>query len=95
MMYRKYSKLSHNNFKLFFILEFETILTSLELKRKEKNKKIYQLVNAEQTRIEKILQKIVDKESGKLSETDNSITEDNPVGRKFIFALDFASFIDF
>ena len=87
--FRKYSKLSHNNFKLFFILEFETILTSLELKRKEKNKKIYQLVNAEQTRIEKILQKIVDKESGKLSETDNSITEDNPVGRKFIFALDF------
>ena len=70
-------------------------MTSLELKRKEKNKKIYQLVNAEQTRIEKILQKIVDKESGKLSETDNSITEDNPVGRKFIFEHRFCKFCRF
>ena len=55
-------------------------MTSLEIKRVEKKK--YQLDNAEQQRIEKILQKAVDKETGKLSDNDDSLTEDNPEGRK-------------
>jgi len=58
--------------------EFETILTSLELKRKDKKK--FLLDNAEQERIENILKKAVDKESGKLSQVDAGITEDNPDG---------------
>ena len=61
-------------------LEFETILTSLELKRKDKKK--FLLDNAEQERIENILKKAVDKESGKLSQVDAGITEDNPDGRE-------------
>ena len=65
----------------FYLSEFETILTSLEIKRVEKKK--YQLDNAEQQRIEKILQKAVDKETGKLSDNDDSLTEDNPEGREY------------
>ena len=65
-----------------FFLEFETILTSLELKRKDKKK--FLLDNAEQERIENILKKAVDKESGKLSQVDAGITEDNPDGRELI-----------
>ena len=65
----------------FNFSEFETILTSLEIKRVEKKK--YQLDNAEQQRIEKILQKAVDKETGKLSDNDDSLTEDNPEGREY------------
>merc|ERR1712156_1359699 len=58
--------------------EFLTILTSVELKRKEK--KTFQLPQDELQRIEKILKKAFDKESGKLSENDLSLTEDNPDG---------------
>ena len=72
------------NFFSYFS-EFETILTSLEIKRVEKKK--YQLDNAEQQRIEKILQKAVDKETGKLSDNDDSLTEDNPEGRKYLFLI--------
>ena len=60
--------------------EFETILTSVELVRKDK--KLFQLPKEENQRIEKILKKAVDKETGKLSEDDESLTEDNPDGRK-------------
>ena len=67
----------------FSLLEFETILTSLELKRKDKKK--FLLDNAEQERIENILKKAVDKESGKLSQVDAGITEDNPDGRECWF----------
>ena len=55
-------------------------MTSLELKRKEK--KQFLLDNAEQERVENILRKAVDKESGKLSQVDAGITEDNPDGRE-------------
>ena len=78
-----FSAKSQKSILRFFFLhfsEFETILTSLEIKRVEKKK--YQLDNAEQQRIEKILQKAVDKETGKLSDNDDSLTEDNPEGRK-------------
>ena len=79
---RKSSK--YLNFFSYFS-EFETILTSLEIKRVEKKK--YQLDNAEQQRIEKILQKAFDKETGKLSENDDSLTEDNPEGREYYYSL--------
>ena len=79
---------------LRYISEFETILTSLEIKRVEKKK--YQLDNAEQQRIEKILQKAVDKETGKLSDNDDSLTEDNPEGRKYFwFSLVFKAIWNF
>ena len=69
--------------KIFCLfLEFETILTSLELNRKDKKK--FLLDNAEQERIENILKKAVDKESGKLSQVDAGFTEDNPDGRELI-----------
>ena len=74
-------KVLNIEFFLLFFSEFETILTSLEIKRVEKKK--YQLDNAEQQRIEKILQKAVDKETGKLSDNDDSLTEDNPEGREY------------
>jgi hypothetical protein len=53
-------------------------LTTVELEKKDK--KMFQLPPDELVRIEKILKKAVDKESGKLSESD--LTEDNPDGRK-------------
>ena len=55
-------------------------MTSVELNRKDKKR--FQLPQDELQRIEKILKKAVDKESGKLSENDVSLTEDNPDGRK-------------
>ena len=47
---------------------------------------MYKLPKSEDERIRNILKRAVDKESGKLSEKDVSLTEDNPDGRK-IFAL--------
>ena len=44
---------------------------------------MFKLEESENQRINKILQKAVDKETGKLSEDDESLTEDNPDGRKF------------
>ena len=71
---------------IFFCLpEFLTILTSVELNKKEK--KIFQLPQEELQRIENILKKAIDKESGKLSENDTSLTEDNPDGREYLFFL--------
>ena len=64
----------------YYFIEFETILTSVELEKKDK--KTFKLDESENQRIKKILQKAVDKETGKLSEDDESLTEDNPDGRK-------------
>ena len=66
--------------RVFNLAEFETILTSVELEKKDK--KTFKLEESENQRINKILQKAVDKETGKLSEDDESLTEDNPDGRK-------------
>ena len=44
---------------------------------------MFKLHESELQRINKILQKAVDKETGKLSEDDESLTEDNPDGRKY------------
>ena len=55
-------------------------MTSVELEKKDK--KTFKLDESENQRINKILQKAVDKETGKLSEDDDSLTEDNPDGRK-------------
>ena len=60
--------------------DFETILTSVELERHDK--KTFKLTSTEKSRIEKILQRAVDKEEGKLDESSVSISEDNPDGRK-------------
>ena len=49
----------------------------------KKDKKLFLLPESENQRIEKILKKAFDKESGKLSENDDSLTEDNPEGRKY------------
>lgn len=70
----------------FDFVEFETILTSVELEKKDK--KMFKLEESENQRINKILQKAVDKETGKLSE-DESLTEDNPDGRKLTSMLSF------
>ena len=51
---------------------------------KRKEKKTFQLPQDELQRIEKILKKAFDKESGKLSENDLSLTEDNPDGREYL-----------
>ena len=47
---------------------------------------MFKLEESENQRINKILQKAVDKETGKLSE-DESLTEDNPDGRKLTSML--------
>ena len=70
----------------FDFVEFETILTSVELEKKDK--KMFKLEESENQRINKILQKAVDKETGKLSE-DESLTEDNPDGRKLTSKISF------
>jgi hypothetical protein len=59
--------------------EFGTILTSVEL-NKQKGKKLFQLSKSELDRIENILKKAIDKETGKLKLNDKSLTEDNPDG---------------
>merc|ERR1712029_735275 len=56
--------------------DFETILTSVELDKHDK--KTFKLPTEEKDRIEKILQRAVDREAGKLDEND--ISEDNPDG---------------
>ena len=65
------------------ILEFVTILTSVELDKH--GKKMFKLPKSEEERINNILKRAFDKESGKLNENDVRLTEDNPDGRKFIF----------
>ena len=72
----------------FDFVEFETILTSVELEKKDK--KMFKLEESENQRINKILQKAVDKETGKLSE-DESLTEDNPDGRKLTSKISFSN----
>ena len=74
-------------FKLFcvHILEFATILTSVELDKH--GKKMFKLPKAEEDRINNILKRAFDKESGKLDESDVRLTEDNPDGRKYISKL--------
>ena len=52
---------------------------------KQKGKKLFQLSNSELVRIENILKKAIDKETGKLKLNDKSLTEDNPDGRKCTF----------
>lgn len=76
MVYKSNSTDHLFNFKL----EFETILTSVYLGKH--GKKMYKLAKSEEERIRNILKRAFDKESGKLSEKDVSLTEDNPDGRK-------------
>ena len=54
---------------------------------KQKGKKLFQLSKSELVRIENILKKAIDKETGKLKLNDASLTEDNPDGRKCTFSL--------
>ena len=75
---------------IFTIAEFETILTSVDMDRH--GKKMYKLPKSEDERIRNILKRAVDKESGKLSEKDVSLTEDNPDGRKIIYISNLATF---
>ena len=56
--------------------EFETILTSVELEKFEKKK--FKLPKEELERVERLLKRSRDKESGKLNPED--ISEDNPDG---------------
>ena len=72
------------NLYFFRISAFGTILTSVEL-NKQKGKKLFQLSKSELVRIENILKKAIDKETGKLKLNDKSLTEDNPDGRKCTF----------
>lgn len=58
--------------------EFETILTSVELKKEEKKK--FKLPKEEQDRVERLIQRTKDKESGKL--TNAELDELNPDGCK-------------
>ena len=43
---------------------------------------MYKLPKSEEERIQNILKRAFDKESGKLNEKDVRLTEDNPDGRK-------------
>ena len=79
------------NFYFFRISAFGTILTSVEL-NKQKGKKLFQLSKSELVRIENILKKAIDKETGKLKLNDKSLTEDNPDGRKCTFKTIFRLF---
>ena len=67
------------------ISEFATILTSVELDKH--GKKMFKLPKSEEDRINNILKRAFDKESGKLDESDVRLTEDNPDGRKYILKL--------
>merc|ERR1719400_1663463 len=58
--------------------EFATILTSVELDKH--GKKMFKLPKSEEDRINNILKRAFDKESGKLDESDVRLTEDNPDG---------------
>ena len=49
---------------------------------KKHGKKMFKLPKSEEERIHNILKRAFDKESGKLSDKDVSITEDNPDGCK-------------
>ena len=60
--------------------EFETILTSVELDRAE-DKKSFKLPSGELERIERLLKRSFEKESGKL-DSESEMTEDNPDGCK-------------
>ena len=73
-----------NSILLNFI-EFETILTCVELNKH--GKKMFKLPKSEEERIKNILKRAFDKESGKLNENDVRLTEDNPDGRKTIFLI--------
>ena len=53
---------------------------------------MYKLPKSEDERIRNILKRAVDKESGKLSEKDVSLTEDNPDGRKISAISSFNEF---
>ena len=48
---------------------------------------MFKLPKSEEERINNILKRAFDKESGKLNENDVRLTEDNPDGRKFISLL--------
>ena len=48
---------------------------------------MFKLPKAEEDRINNILKRAFDKESGKLDESDVRLTEDNPDGRKYILKL--------
>lgn len=74
------------------LVDFETILTSVELKKapesadtvssekKSSKKRMFILSEQELERIQRLLKRSVDKESGKLD--DMELSEDNPDGRK-------------
>lgn len=63
-----------------FFLEFETILTSVELDKLEKKR--FRLPKEESDRILRLLKRSVDKETGKLPGA-SELSEDNPDGRKY------------
>ena len=48
---------------------------------------MFKLPKSEEDRINNILKRAFDKESGKLDESDVRLTEDNPDGRKYILNL--------
>ena len=54
---------------------------------KKHGKKMFKLPKSEEERIHNILKRAFDKESGKLSDQDASITEDNPDGCKRYFSF--------
>ena len=53
----------------------------------EEPQKMFKLPKSEEERINNILKRAFDKESGKLDESDVRLTEDNPDGRKYILKL--------
>lgn len=63
--------------------DIECVLTSLELSRLDKNN--FQLSAKERERIENILKKAIDVETGAVPRP--TVTEENPDGRKFIHAI--------
>ena len=67
---------------VFLFLEFETILTSVELDKVLGKSKRMILPEEELARINKILQRAQDKADGKLDLSNLELTEDNPDGCK-------------
>ena len=65
---------------LIYFLEFETILTSVELDKVLGKSKRMILPEEELARVEKILQRSNDKAEGKLDMSNIELTEDNPDG---------------
>lgn len=69
------------------VTDFECVLTTVDMDKVEG--KVYELPEAEQTRIESILKKAIDVQKGIVPRP--TVTEENPDGCEFFWPINFVS----